>query len=160
MPTEEIQNSAQKLDRDKNLEVALDNFVTPYIPFKDNAVLSDNSRKPSSAWIKMYYYFKYKEEEFLRFYHQRSKIETTFSMIKKKFGSNVKSKIFLTKIQEDSEDGRIFRDDFVSGGYENAETLIDDPKCKTISKNLLRAIFTNCHYPHKIFFELLECELL
>lgn len=100
MPTEEIQNSAQKLDRDKNLEVALDNFVTPYIPFKDNAVLSDNSRKPSSAWIKMYYYFKYNEEEFLRIYHQRSKIETTFSMIKKKFGSNVKSKIFVAQQNE------------------------------------------------------------
>lgn len=71
-----------------------------------------------------------------------------------------KSKIFLTKIQEGSEDGRIFRDDFVSGGYENAETLLNDPKCKNLSKNLLRAIFVVCSYPHEILFQLLECEPL
>lgn len=71
-----------------------------------------------------------------------------------------KAKIFLANITKDTEDGRIFRDDFICGGYENAETLIDDPKCKTISKNLLRAIFAVCSYPHKILFQLLECEPL
>lgn len=71
-----------------------------------------------------------------------------------------KAKIFLTKIKEGTQDGRIFRDDFVSGGYENSETLLNDPKCKNLSKNLLSAIFSTCNYPHEILFQLLECERL
>lgn len=38
------------------------------------------------AWGKMFGYFMYRREEFMAHYHQRSNVETTFSMIKRKFG--------------------------------------------------------------------------
>ena len=40
----------------------------------------------------MYYYFCYNQDAFTRCYHKRSNVETTFSMIKAKFGDSVLSK--------------------------------------------------------------------
>ena len=37
----------------------------------------------------MYHYFEFKNEEFLEHYHKRSNAETTFHMIKSKFGDSV-----------------------------------------------------------------------
>jgi transposase len=45
-----------------------------------------------SAWGKMFGYFTYRRDEFLAHYHKRSNVETTFSMIKRKFGDFVRSK--------------------------------------------------------------------
>lgn len=36
--------------------------------------------------------FAYQRDTFLTRYHQRSKVETTFSMIKRKFGDSLRSK--------------------------------------------------------------------
>ena len=41
---------------------------------------------------KMYHYFKFKQEEYLRHYHKRGNVESTFSMIKRKLGPDVRSK--------------------------------------------------------------------
>jgi transposase len=41
---------------------------------------------------KMFHYYQFRREEFLRHYHQRSNIESVFSMIKRKFGDSVRSK--------------------------------------------------------------------
>jgi transposase len=43
-------------------------------------------------WTKMYHMFCLQKEEFLRHYHQRSNVESTFSMVKRKFGDSVRSK--------------------------------------------------------------------
>lgn len=40
----------------------------------------------------MFHYFQFKREEFLQHYHQRSNVESTFSMIKRKFGDFLRSK--------------------------------------------------------------------
>lgn len=40
----------------------------------------------------MYHYFAYQRDTFLTHYHKRSNVETTFSMIKRKFGSSLRSK--------------------------------------------------------------------
>jgi transposase len=40
----------------------------------------------------MYHFYQYNQETFLRHYHQRSNVETTFSMIKRKFGEKLRSK--------------------------------------------------------------------
>ena len=40
----------------------------------------------------MFYYFMWKHEDFLQHYHKRSNVETTFSMVKRKFGDSVRSK--------------------------------------------------------------------
>lgn len=74
--------------------------ATPYIPFKDYQRRKDPEtvRNPSYKarknvlWNKMYHLFKFHEDEFMTHYHQRSNVETTFSMIKAKFGGNVRSK--------------------------------------------------------------------
>jgi transposase len=41
---------------------------------------------------RMFHYFQFRREEFLQHYHQRSNIESTFSMVKAKFRDNVRSK--------------------------------------------------------------------
>ena len=40
----------------------------------------------------MYHYFAYRRDEFLTHYHQRSNVESTFSMMKRKFGYSLRSK--------------------------------------------------------------------
>src|SRR5439155_23179389 len=41
---------------------------------------------------KMFHYFQFKQEEYLAHYHKRSNVESTFSMVKRKFGDSVRSK--------------------------------------------------------------------
>ena len=40
----------------------------------------------------MYHYFQLNQEEFMAHYHKRSNVETTFHMIKAKFGDKLLSK--------------------------------------------------------------------
>jgi transposase len=44
-------------------------------------------------WSKMLAYFHIHREEFLSRYYLRSNVESTFSMIKRKFGDSVRSKL-------------------------------------------------------------------
>ncbi len=48
----------------------------------------------------MYHYFKLNEAEFREHYHVRSNVETTFHMIKTKFGDKLKSKTFTSQKNE------------------------------------------------------------
>ncbi len=64
--------------------------ATPFVPFKSNTVPVKAS--DDSAWARMYHRFAYDREAFLRSYHKRSNVETTFSMIKGKFGDALLSK--------------------------------------------------------------------
>jgi transposase len=61
--------------------------AAPLIPFKCNA-----SAVSGGLWAKMFHYFNLQREEFLRRYHLRSNVESTFSMVKRKFGDSVRSK--------------------------------------------------------------------
>ena len=80
-----------------NLELINDIGAVPYIPFRKNAT---GRAKNSPMWKKMYHYFEYKHEEFLEHYHKRSNAETTFHMIKSKFGDSVRSKTEVAQINE------------------------------------------------------------
>lgn len=60
----------------------------PLIPFKSNAVPGAEG----SLWSKMYYYVKLHAEQFFSRYHQRSNVESTFSMVKRKLGDSLRSK--------------------------------------------------------------------
>lgn len=71
--------------------------AVPFIPFKVDSVLSEHS---TSAWSRMWGLFWYQRDEFLRHYHRRSNVETTFSMIKRKFGGAVRSKKFEAQKNE------------------------------------------------------------
>ena len=48
----------------------------------------------------MFGYFTYRRDEFLAHYHKRSNVETTFSMIKRKFGDFVRSKTDVAMVNE------------------------------------------------------------
>ena len=61
---------------------------TAFVPFKVNS----QPGEAGSLWEKMYFYFRFRRDEFLKHYHQRSNMESTFSMVKAKFRDNVRSK--------------------------------------------------------------------
>lgn len=69
--------------------------ATPYIAFK-----SIHTGRGGGLWAKMFHLFQYRREEFLRHYHQRSNVESTFSMIKAKFRDHVRSKSSVAMVNE------------------------------------------------------------
>jgi transposase len=70
-----------------NMQAVLDIGGSPLIPFKSNTTDSKGG-----LWAKMFHYFQFKRDEFMARYHRRSNVESTFSMIKAKFGDSVRSK--------------------------------------------------------------------
>jgi transposase len=60
---------------------------TPYIAFKTSA-----TGAVGGLFQKMFHFYQYKRDEFLAHYHKRSNVETTFSMVKGKFGGSIRSK--------------------------------------------------------------------
>ena len=60
---------------------------SPLIPFKKNATPAQGG-----LWEKMYHYVQLNREAFLKRYHLRSNVESTFSMVKAKFGDGLRSK--------------------------------------------------------------------
>lgn len=67
----------------------------PFIPFKSNS-----KGTGSAAWRRMHAVFMYRQDEFMEAYHKRSNVEATFSAIKRKFGSAVRSKTFTAQVNE------------------------------------------------------------
>jgi transposase len=92
----------------KNLQAVADGGGTPFIPFKASNGAIPALRNPdatlpgieASAWTRMYHLFVYQRDTFLNRYHQRSNVETTFSMIKAKFGDSLRSKSDTGQINE------------------------------------------------------------
>lgn len=86
----------------ENLLTTLRNGAIPYIPFKSNSVPhSRGSYGPKSTlWTRMFKFYLEHREEFLAHYHKRSNIETTFFMIKSKFGQRLRSKTLTAQINE------------------------------------------------------------
>ncbi|MGH2773901.1 MAG: transposase [Actinomycetota bacterium] len=72
-----------------NIAVAEELGVTPFIPFKSNTrpVLHENT-----PWARMYHRFMADPETFMSRYHKRSNVESTFALIKAKFGDGLMSK--------------------------------------------------------------------
>ena len=74
---------------------------TAYIPFKDNARgLGSPTTGYDSLWHRMWHYFSYNRKAFLQHYHKRSNVESTFSMIKAKFGASVRAKTPIAQVNE------------------------------------------------------------
>ena len=71
-----------------------------YIPFKVNSVPSTPNHKVDQVWKRAYHFFHLHRDEFLSRYHLRSNVESTFSMIKAKFGANLRSKSPTARINE------------------------------------------------------------
>lgn len=94
----------------KNLDAIVAAGAFPLIPFKEHhnpkgaywrGTGGGKNSEPSRAlWKRMYDYYNQNRREFLDSYHQRSNVETTFSMIKAKFGSYVRSRTLTAQINE------------------------------------------------------------
>lgn len=81
-----------------NLKTVVDNSAMPYIPFKANSRTNDKRHSP--LWKQMYHYFSFNQERFMASYHKRSNVESTFSMIKSKFGDALRSRTKTAQINE------------------------------------------------------------
>jgi len=94
--------SADKAYSDRrNLQTAQAVGGTAYIPFKSNSTgKGDNHHKFDGLWSHMWNYYNCNREVFLQHYHKRSNVETTFSMIKAKFGSSVRAKTPTAQVNE------------------------------------------------------------
>ncbi len=81
-----------------NLQTAVNNNAIPYIAWKSNSKVTN--KEGNHLWNKLYHYYALNQEKFLEHYHKRSNVETTFSMIKAKFGGSLRSKTRTAQINE------------------------------------------------------------
>ncbi len=72
--------------------------ATPFIPFKSNNVVPRPG--DDSAWARMWHECALHKADWLANYHKRSNVETTFSVIKRKFGGTLLSKSEQGQINE------------------------------------------------------------
>jgi transposase len=79
-----------------NMCASLKRGAIPYIPFKANSQPDGNG----AVWARLYHFYNFKRDEFLTHYHKRSNVETTFSMIKMKFGERLRCKTETAQINE------------------------------------------------------------
>lgn len=79
-----------------NMKVAVENHAMPYIAFKANS----KGTGSSDLFKKMFHFYSYNQERFMQNYHKRSNVESTFHMIKSKFGDSLRSKTRTAQINE------------------------------------------------------------
>lgn len=75
---------------EKNMHLVLIHGGEPYIAFRKNATATN--RRSGSVWRRLFLDYQINQEYFMQHYHKRSNVETTFSMIKAKFGERLRSK--------------------------------------------------------------------
>jgi len=80
----------------KNMKAVVDAQAMPYIAFKS----TNTGKHGSELFRKMFHYYSYNQEAFMTNYHKRSNVESTFSMIKAKFGDALRSKTERAQINE------------------------------------------------------------
>jgi hypothetical protein len=85
-----------------NMLATLQHGAVPYIPFKSNSVPDSRGSygAKSELWSRMYHFYALNRAEFLTHYHKRSNVETTFHMIKAKFGQRLRSRTLTAQINE------------------------------------------------------------
>ena len=79
----------------KNAEAIAAVGGTPFIAYKDSS-----TGGAGGLFQEMYHFFMYKRQEFLQHYHKRSNVESTFSMMKRKFGDSLRSKTDTAMMNE------------------------------------------------------------
>ncbi len=78
-----------------NVEIITKFGATPFIAMKET-----DRGLGGGAWEQMYHYFNFRKQDFLKHYHQRSNVESTFSMMKRKFGDSLRSKTDVAMVNE------------------------------------------------------------
>jgi transposase len=79
----------------ENFEAVANCGGQAFIAFKKNS-----TGGVGGVFEKMFHYFQFRQEEFMQHYHKRSNVESTFSMIKRKFGDAVRSKTETAMVNE------------------------------------------------------------
>ncbi|HJQ30928.1 MAG TPA: transposase [Pyrinomonadaceae bacterium] len=82
-----------------NLRHVSERQAMPYIPFKGDSKPTHSLDK-TGLWRQMYHYYAFNHDRFAANYHKRSNVETTFMMIKTKFGDALRSKSRTAQINE------------------------------------------------------------
>jgi transposase len=83
-----------------NMLATLQRGAIPYIPFKTNSVAQSGWEPKSQLWTRMFHFYALNRAEFLQHYHKRSNVETTFHMIKSKFGQRLRSRTLTAQVNE------------------------------------------------------------
>lgn len=86
-----------------NVQAIADLGAEPFIALKANTkfgVHHDSNGWKPHTWNKMVSYYRYRRDDFLNHYHRRSNVETTFHMVKAKFGSRIRSKTAVAQVNE------------------------------------------------------------
>jgi transposase len=81
----------------RNVQVIAEKGATPYIPFRQGFTAGGDT---ATLWSKLWHYCQFNREDFLRHYHLRSNAESTFAMIKGKFGERLRSKTETAQTNE------------------------------------------------------------
>ena len=81
----------------KVLGLISEHGAIPFIPFKKG---TNNRAERCAIWKAMYRYFHEHKEDFMRHYHKRSNVESVFSMMKRKQGTNLKSRNMVGQTNE------------------------------------------------------------
>jgi transposase len=85
----------------KNIHAIENAGGTAYIPFKGNARgMGSSTTGYDGLWHKMWHFYNFNQEVFMAHYHKRSNVESTFSMIKAKFGASVRAKTPTAQVNE------------------------------------------------------------
>lgn len=71
----------------QNVETIFGVGAKPFIAFKSNS-----TGAAGGLFEKMFHYYKFNQKEYMDHYHQRSNVESTNSMIKRKFGDSLRAK--------------------------------------------------------------------
>ena len=69
--------------------------AAPFVPFESNT-----TGRGSPLWESLYHQFMLSRDVFMSHYHRRSNVETSFSMVKAKFGDSVRAKTDVGQVNE------------------------------------------------------------
>lgn len=118
------------------LEAVNKHGAIPYIAFRRH---SRGLAQGSQIWRTMFVYFRDHKDEFMAHYHLRSNVESTFSMMKRKQGTYLRSKKGIAQINEILCKALVhnicvlIQETFESGIRVDFESLADDElMCKTL----------------------------
>lgn len=84
----------------KNLALIASLGATPYVPFKSSARQSEPRTEEQRLWNELLRYYIDHHDQFLIHYHKRSNAESTFSMIKRKYGETLRTKNYSAQVNE------------------------------------------------------------
>jgi transposase len=78
-----------------NADLVAQHGGTPFIALPCNTTAAKGG-----VFAKMFHYYSFNRDDFLGHYHKRSNVESTFSMIKAKFGDHLRSKTDVAMVNE------------------------------------------------------------